>query len=64
MSKQAFIDFKKFWLSNYIKQYKEGDRKLRKELRNNIYRNINLTEDEKDKLWEEIVNRGLENDDK
>ncbi len=58
MSKQVFKDFKKFWLSNYIKQYKEGDRKTRKAIKDNIYKNINLTEREKDKIWEDIVFRG------
>lgn len=58
MSKEAFKDFKRFWLNTYIKQYKEGNKKARREIKENIYKQIKLTEEEKDKLWEEIVNRG------
>ena len=58
MSKEAFKDFKRFWLNTYIKQYKEGNRKVRRSIKENIYKQIKLTDDEKDKLWEEIVNRG------
>ena len=57
MSRQALKDFKKVWLNTYIKQYKEGNRKERG-IKRNIYNNINLTEDEKDSLWELIVQRG------
>lgn len=58
MSKEAFKDFKRFWLSTYIKQYKEGNKQTRRTIKENIYKQIKLTEEEKDKLWEEIVNRG------
>lgn len=64
MSKQALRDFKKVWLNTYIKQYKEGNREERRSIKRNIYKNINLTEDEKDNLWELIVMIGFneEND--
>lgn len=55
---KTYKDFKKVWLVNYINQYKKGDRNVRKAIKNNIYKNINLKEAEKDKLWEEIVQRG------
>lgn len=55
MSKQAFNDFKRFWLENYKKQYKSATPKEKKELRDHIYKNINLSENEKDKIWESIV---------
>ena len=58
MSKQALKDFKKVWLNTYIKQYKEGNREERRAIKRNIYKNINLTENEKDSLWELIVKRG------
>lgn len=58
MSKEAFKDFKRFWLNTYIKQYKEGDKKVRREIKENIYKQVKLTEEEKDRIWEEIVNRG------
>ena len=55
MSKKSYSEFRKFWLKNYIEQYKNGTRESRKELKENIYKNINLTEDEKDKIWEEVL---------
>ena len=58
MSKEAFKDFKRFWLNTYIKQYKEGSKQTRREIKENIYKQVKLTEEEKDKLWEEVVNRG------
>lgn len=58
MCKNSYKDFKKTWLLTYIKQYKQGDCKTRRAIKDNIYKNIYLTENEKDKLWEEIVNRG------
>lgn len=59
MSRQALRDFKKVWLNTYIKQYKEGNREERRAIKRNIYNNINLTEDEKDEVWELIVMIGL-----
>ena len=55
MSRQDLKDFKKVWLNKYIKQYKQGNREERRAIKRNIYNNINLTEDEKDNLWELIV---------
>ena len=64
MSRQALKDFKDVWLNTYIKQYKEGNREERRAIKRNIYKNINLTENEKDEVWELIVMIGLneEND--
>ena len=59
MSKKALEEFKEFWLQNYIEQYKKSDAKGRKEIRNNVYRNTNLTEKEKDEIFETIVTYGL-----
>lgn len=58
MSRQALKDFKKVWLNTYIKQYKEGNREERIAIKRNIYNNINLTEQQKDAIWELIVQRG------
>ena len=58
MSKQALRDFKKVWLNTYIKQSKEGNREERRAIKRNIYKNINLTEQQKDEVWELIVLRG------
>lgn len=60
MSKQALRDFRKVWLNTYIQQYKRADAKARKDIKRNVYSNIWLTEDEKDKIWEEIVRWGFE----
>lgn len=64
MSRQALKDFKKVWLNTYIKQYKEGNREERRAIKRNIYKNINLTEQQKDAIWELIVMIGFneEND--
>ena len=58
MSRQALKDFKKVWLNTYIKQYKEGNREERRAIKRNIYKNINLTEQQRDAIWELIVQRG------
>ena len=58
MSRQALKNFKKVWLNTYIKQYKEGNREERRAIKRNIYKNINLTEQQKDAIWELIVQRG------
>ena len=58
MSRQALKDFKKVWLNTYIKQYKEGNREERRAIKRNIYKSINLTEQQKDAIWELIVQRG------
>ena len=58
MSRQALKDFKKVWLNTYIKQYKEGNREERRAIKRNIYKNINLTEQQKDAIWELMVQRG------
>lgn len=55
MSKQAYNDFRKNWLQKYIKQYKTGTRKERTAIKRDLYDNVSLTEDEKDKLWEIII---------
>ena len=64
MSKKAYDDFRRFWLKQYIDQYKKGDRKTRKAIKDNVYKNTGLTENEKDMIWETIIRVGyLNNDD-
>ena len=55
MSKQAYNDFRENWLHTYIQQYKKGNKKERTEIKRNLYKNINLTEEEKDKIWSIII---------
>ena len=65
MSKKAYDDFRRFWLKQYIDQYKKGDRKTRTAIKDNVYKNTGLTENEKDMIWETIIRFGyLNNDDK
>ena len=47
--------FKETWLPVYIKQYKESNYNERKAIRENVYKNIHLNENEKDNIWETIV---------
>lgn len=55
MSAEQFGKFKEFWLEVYKEQYSVADIKQKREIKNNIYKNINLTEDQKDKIWMLIV---------
>ena len=55
MNKQALRDFKRFWLKNYIGQYKALTVKERRLLKERLYKTTNLTDNEKDKIGETIV---------
>ena len=57
MSKQAYNDFRENWLKIYIRQYKTGTKKERTAIKRNLYSNVNLTENEKDKLWGIIIRK-------
>lgn len=48
-------DFKKYWLSNYKKQYKESNLEQKRVIKDNIFQNIHLTEKEKEKIWDLIT---------
>lgn len=60
MNKKEYAKWRKVWLNNYIKQYKEADTKERHEIRRNIYKNINFTEKEKDSIFDTITRFALE----
>ena len=48
--------FRETWIPTYIKQLKgQKDSKLMKAIRDNIYKNVHLTEKEKDNIWREIM---------
>lgn len=48
--------FRETWIPVYIKQLKgQKDSKLMKAIRDNIYKNIHLTDKEKDNIWREIM---------
>ncbi len=51
--------FKEMWLPIYIKQYKKGNYDERKAIRENIYKNVHFTLEEKDNIWETIVRSEL-----
>ena len=63
MSKQVYDDFRKTWLKQYIEQYKKGDKKTRRAIKDNVYKNTGLTENEKDLIWETIIRLGFLNSD-
>lgn len=51
-----YNDFKKTWLENYKKQYKNCKTiEEKKVIRDNIFKNIHLTDVQKEILWERIV---------
>lgn len=62
MGRTQLKEFKKYWLKNYIEQYKNGNNIAKREIKNNLYKNINLSDDEKDEIWELIVRFGENND--
>ena len=64
MSKKEYDEFRRFWLKQYIEQYKEGNREERRAIKKNVYKNIGLTADEKDRIWEKIIQFGYLNNDK
>ncbi len=57
---EYYADFKKYWLNNYIKQYATSNNKEKRAIKENLYKNINLKESQKDHLWQEIVRRSID----
>lgn len=57
MSKTYYEDFKTYWLNTYIKQYKESNLEQKRVIKDNIYKNVQLTTREKDDIWNQIVRR-------
>lgn len=55
--KTYYEDFKDKWLSTYIKQYKESNNAQKRAIKDNIYKNIQLTDKEKDDIWANIIRR-------
>jgi len=64
MSKKEYDEFRRFWLKQYIEQYKKGNREEKRAIKKNVYKNIGLTADEKDRIWETIIQFGYLNNDK
>lgn len=60
MNELYYKDFKKYWLNNYIKQYVISNNKEKRAIKENLYKNINLKESQKDYLWQEIVRRNID----
>lgn len=51
-----FQEFKRYWCGIYSEQFKNANTLLEKrKIKDNIYKNINLTESEKDEVWELIM---------
>lgn len=55
--KTYYEDFKDHWLSTYIKQYKESNNDQKRAIKDNIYKNIQLTDKEKNDIWANIIRR-------
>ena len=55
MSKAFFRKFKKMWSESYAKQFSEATNEEKREIKNNVYKNINMTDDEKDEIWQRIM---------
>ena len=62
MSGKEYHSWIRVWLKTYVKQYKDGNREERLEIKKNIYKNINLTEGEKDKIFNLITTRAFEDE--
>lgn len=55
MYRKYYRDFIQTWLPTLKKQYKKGDYNEKKAIRQNIFKNINLTDKQKEKIWEIIT---------
>ena len=55
MTKTYYEEFKNKWLSTYKKQYANYTNEEKREIRDNLYKNIHLTTKQKDAIWEKIV---------
>ena len=55
MYRKYYRDFVQTWLPTLKKQYKKGDYNEKKAIRQNIFKNINLTDKQKEKIWEIIT---------
>ena len=62
MSKSALEDFKKNWLQQYVDQYKKGSREERRAIKDNLYKNTGMTENEKNYIWGIIMRHFLNSD--
>lgn len=45
-----------FWIPIYREQFKNGDTKTKRVIKDNLFSNWNLTEFQKEEIWERIVN--------
>ena len=55
MNKEDFEKFKKNYLSRFIKYYIEANTTQKKEVKRSIFENPNLTEEEKEEFWNEVI---------
>lgn len=45
-----------FWIPIYREQFKNSDIKTKRVIKNNLFSNWNLTLEQKEEIWERIVN--------
>ena len=60
MNKERYFKFKQKYLDRFIKYYREANAAQKKEVKRSIFDNPNITIDEKEKFWEEVM-KGAKN---
>lgn len=56
MSKIYCQQFSDFWARTYANQFKNSNNYAQKKvIKENLYKNIHMTDDEKDEIWEKII---------
>lgn len=57
--RESKLEYIRYWLETYSKHFKECDRLGKLKIRKELFDNIHLTEDEKEKVWEIIVIKAM-----
>lgn len=52
---KSYYRYYKEWIPILRKQYHEGDLQTKRAIKDNVFKNWNISEKFKDKIWEEIV---------
>lgn len=59
--KSNYDDFKIHWLPILRKQYQNGSVQQKRIVKENLYKNIQLKESQKDALWQNIISSSMKN---
>ena len=57
--RESKLEYIRYWLETYSKHFKESDRLGKLKIRKELFDNIHLTDDEKEKVWEIIVIKAM-----